>query len=43
MPTQIPVRVARSAAVSILDTLLFSLLAATIDCAIVVIIVWAYT
>ena len=43
MPTQIPARAARSSVPSAIDVVLLSLLAAAIDCAIVLIIVWAYT
>jgi hypothetical protein len=42
MPTQIPVRTARSSVASAMDALLLSLLAAATDCAIVSVIVWAY-
>jgi hypothetical protein len=43
MPTQIPVRATRSLVPTAIDTLLLSLLATAVDCAIVLIIVWAYT
>ncbi len=43
MPTQIPVRATQSSVPTAIDTFLLSLLAAAIDCAIVIIIVWAYT
>jgi hypothetical protein len=42
MPTQIPVRV-RSTVPSAIDVLMLSLLAATINAIIVLIILWAYS
>ena len=43
MPTQIPVKADRSTVPSAIDVLMLSLLAATINAIIVLIIVWAYS
>jgi hypothetical protein len=43
MPTQIPVRAVRSTVPSAIDVLMLSLLAATINAIIVLIILWAYS